>query len=340
MVTALSSFEQFLQGFEASDWDRAVSEIMADVHEVDRTATSIWFKFYPLALYRALAAADDSAALAKRLLMQGNYKLKDQIGSSHQFLYGHRFWPQAKQAVEARTASFAAPGATLSGEIRAVAGVVAQQTGAAESLTLGISAVALMTLVQSGLALFKAAPAQMLLDKSHARRKPEQVLAERARDDSQGPLGFLRTIDKKWSVCYNENKSSARFRIMDDEQIASAAAKDQSQNWSAQDARCIEGPIPVECRSAACGTCWVGVLGGREKLSDVATLEGKRIKQFGYINTDEAQPEIRLACMAQARGTVSIVIPPWNGVFGKQALDKAHEAEAVAATQADPVTAT
>jgi uncharacterized 2Fe-2S/4Fe-4S cluster protein (DUF4445 family) len=26
---------------------------------------------------------------------------------------------------------------------------------------------------------------------------------------------------------------------------------------------------------------------------------------------------IRLACQAQAQGAVSIVIPPWNGVFGK-----------------------
>jgi len=26
---------------------------------------------------------------------------------------------------------------------------------------------------------------------------------------------------------------------------------------------------------------------------------------------------IRLACQAQARGAVSVVIPPWNGQFGK-----------------------
>jgi uncharacterized 2Fe-2S/4Fe-4S cluster protein (DUF4445 family) len=59
------------------------------------------------------------------------------------------------------------------------------------------------------------------------------------------------------------------------------------------------------------------VLGGAEKLSDVARLEGKRIKEFGYIVTDEPKPLIRLACQAQISGAVSIVIPPWNGVFGK-----------------------
>ena len=41
------------------------------------------------------------------------------------------------------------------------------------------------------------------------------------------------------------------------------------------------------------------------------------IKEFGYINTDEPKPIIRLACMAQTTGAVSIVIPPWNGIFGK-----------------------
>ena len=73
----------------------------------------------------------------------------------------------------------------------------------------------------------------------------------------------------------------------------------------------------MECRSASCGTCWVGVLGGAEKLAEVATRESKKIKEFGYIETDEPKPLIRLACQAQAEGAVSIVIPPWNGVFGK-----------------------
>ena len=86
--------------------------------------------------------------------------------------------------------------------------------------------------------------------------------------------------------------------------------------------RRIEGPIPVECRSASCGTCWVGVLVGAEKLTDVAAREGKKIKEFGYVETSEAKPLIRLACQAQALGAVSIVIPPWNGVFGKYLKQK------------------
>jgi hypothetical protein len=49
----------------------------------------------------------------------------------------------------------------------------------------------------------------------------------------------------------------------------------------------------------------------------VAAREAKKIKEFGYIDTTESKPLIRLACQAQAYGAVSIVIPPWNGVFGK-----------------------
>ena len=60
-----------------------------------------------------------------------------------------------------------------------------------------------------------------------------------------------------------------------------------------------------------------GSSGRRRKISDVAVREGKKIKEFGYIDTAEPKPLIRLACQAQAMGAVSIVIPPWNGVFGK-----------------------
>ena len=62
---------------------------------------------------------------------------------------------------------------------------------------------------------------------------------------------------------------------------------------------------------------WRGVLGGAEKLADVAAREGKKIKEFGYIDTAEPKPLIRLACQAQAGGAISVVIPPWNGQFGK-----------------------
>ena len=78
-----------------------------------------------------------------------------------------------------------------------------------------------------------------------------------------------------------------------------------------------EGPIPAQCRSATCGTCWVGVLGGREKLSEIEPYETRRLREFGYIDVTETRPIIRLACQARASGNVTIVIPPWHGFVSR-----------------------
>ena len=54
-----------------------------------------------------------------------------------------------------------------------------------------------------------------------------------------------------------------------------------------------------------------------QKSSRTSAAREKKIKEFGYVDTSEPKPLIRLACQAQALGAVSIVIPPWNGVYGK-----------------------
>jgi len=311
-------FETYLKGQGEEAWAATLTTLLRSVHEVDKNATQIWFSFYPLSLFRAFKAAEDPEKLAAQLLLKGVYQLKDQIDSSHKFLYGHRYWAEVKKAVEAYAAGFnAAETSQLSDQILKIARQVAQTGGLDESLIVGITAVAFMTIQQTGLATFKNAKGEMLLDRNHARKSPEQVLRQRAVDDSQGLLGFLKTVDKKWTVTHDENDDAAKYKLNNAQDLAWGAEADRSRNWRELDPRRVEGPIPVECRSASCGTCWVGVLGGAEKLSDVAVREGKQIKEFGYIDTTEPKPLIRLACQAQALGAVSIVIPPWNGVFGK-----------------------
>jgi len=311
-----TQFESYLKQHDEESWSATLTTLLRSIHEVDRNATQIWFSFYPLSLFQALEQAEDPGKLTQQLLMQGNYWLKDQIDSSHTFLYGHRFWPEVKSAVQKYARAFSG-GRSLADEILAVAKEAAKQAKADESLVVGITAVAFMTIKQAGYAAFEAAPGNMLLDKKHARKSPADVLRERAVDDSQGFFAFLKTVDKKWTVTYDENDERAKYRLNHLQDLAWGAAGDRSRNWREIDPRRIEGPIPVECRSASCGTCWVGVLGGAEKLSDVAAREGKKIKEFGYVDTSESKPLIRLACQAQAQGAVSIVIPPWNGVFGK-----------------------
>jgi ferredoxin len=337
-------FENFLRGHDEADWARALESLLPDIHEVDRNATSIWFAFFPLALARALEQSDEPEKLAARLLIQGKYRLEDQIDSSHVFLYGHRYWPEVKRAVAARAAEAAngTPGADalaahIHEVVREVASDVAAQKKVEASLVLGIAAVALMTLRQVGLEAFAAAPGEVQLEGRSARQSPEKIVRERARDDNQGLLGFLRTTDKRWTVVWNESDPTARFQMIQHQEVASAAATDK-RDWSRVDPRCTvdEGPIPVQCRSASCGTCWVGVLGGAEKLTAVSPRERKAMQLFGYVDTDDPKPIIRLACQAQGEGAVSIVIPSWNGVFGKylRRLREEEAAEAAAGSQA------
>ena len=320
-VQGKTPLEIFLDRHDDGDWSRVVGELLPSIHEVDRNATRVWFAFFPLALLRALEAAEDPAALAQKLLLQGEYYLKNQIDSSHTFLYGHRFWKRTKRVVTelASDQSAPAPNTTLPALVRDVAARVAEHKRVDASLTLGIAAVALMTLQQVGLEAFGAARGVMFIDERHAHRSPEQVLRERAKDDGQGLFGFLRTTDKRWTVTFDENDSTARFKMFQGQEIASAAPTHPRKDWPEVDPRCTvgEGPIPVQCRSASCGTCWVGVLGGAEKLSPVDERERRVMQQLGYVDTDEPRPLIRLSCQAQGFGAVSVVIPPWNGVFGK-----------------------
>lgn len=328
-TNTLSSDNDFINRLHAqtlTDWNQTLDVLAAEIHEVDRNATRIWFHFFPLDLFLALEEAEDAAELARDLLLEGNYQLSTQVDTSAHFLYAHRFWATVKQTLAAYAKEHSANDNSfaLTDVAREIARRAAETLKQDSSLLLGISLVALMTLRQTNLNLISTPVDERAIKALHTNQNPNQILRGRAKDEGQGLFGFLRNADKRWTITYDEAKADYRFKCVNEEELASGAARDQHQDWRAMDARCIEGPIPVQCRAAACGACWVGVLGGAEKLTPVnQRLEGKNIREFGYINTDDAQPVIRLACMAQALGAASIVIPPWNGFFGKYLQKKA-----------------
>ena len=196
--------------------------------------------------------------------------------------------------------------------------MIAEKLKVDASLVVGITAVGLMTLNQVGLETFNAASGDIEKPKGLMSKSPDQIVKARAEDDSQGVFGFLKTVNKKFSIIYDENSSNARFPITNDQEIAGASALDRSQNWQEKDSRCWEGPVPVECLSASCGTCWIGVIAGQEKLSDVSGRERRAMKVFGYNQPDDEKPFLRLGCQAKALGNATIAIAPWNGVFGKK----------------------
>jgi len=99
MENSGSLFEAFLYSHDDAKWQAVLDTLLPSIHEVDKRATQIWFTFYPLALLNALQQTEDVKALTRKLQLSGNVYLVDQIDASHHFLYGHRFWPEVKEAV-------------------------------------------------------------------------------------------------------------------------------------------------------------------------------------------------------------------------------------------------
>ena len=302
-------FQSFLKQHDAAAWQRTIEALLPHIHEVDRDATQIWFHFFPLELAEAIAESSDLAQLAITLRLDGNFNLADQLDSSHWFLYGHRYWPQVKAAIVERAESSAAPPSL---ELSALVRDLAKN----DPLKVGIAAVGLMTLQQVGLAAFRGdnGPAKA---GHYVQKSPEQIIAARKKNDSQGLVGMFRGIRAQYTVTFDERRSDARFTVINQQHLTTASAND-TRDYSTELRGTVEGPIPAQCRTASCGTCWVGILGGNEHLSPVDAHEKKRMKEFGYINTADPKPLIRLACQAIASGNVTLVIPPWNGFIGKR----------------------
>jgi ferredoxin len=323
----MTNLESYLAKFSEADWLAAIDELSPAIHEVDRNATQIWFRFYPLSLARFVGEAEDKEETRRALAMQGDFGLEDKIDSSHSFLYGHRFWKAIKAAIEAESVTFEGDEIALTEEISQISGMIAEKIKADPSWLLGITAIGMMTLNQVGLDAFKAADGVSEKPMGIMGKSPDAIVADRAKDDSQGVFGFLKTVNKKYSVRYQDALASGRFEIINEEDIASASARDQSKDWKMRDERCWEGVVPVECRSASCGTCWVGVLGGQDNLSEVRRLERRAMKIFGYNQPDDPKPYLRLACQSKSIGNVTIVIPPWNAVFGKKVYGNVEDLE-------------
>jgi ferredoxin len=300
---------------DQDDWATALDELAPHIHPVDRVATRIWFRFFPLQLADAVAGTTDRAALERRLRLEGRYDLADQVDSSHWFLYGHRYW----HAVTSQMASAgpdAAP-ASLAAAIRHLASQAADAVRADVSLLLGISAAAMMTRQQVGAAACNrpAGLASGTLPPQSSPDEPDEIVSRRQRDDAQGVFGVFRGQRRRYSVWFDERRPDGRFPIVNQQHVTTAGAVD-TRAYEYDRGYSQSGPIPAQCRSGSCGTCWVGVLGGAEKLSEVERLEARRLKECGYLDDAAGTPFIRLACMARAAGNVTIVIPPWNGFIG------------------------
>ena len=321
-----NAYTDALEKRSEAEWLATVESLLPEIHEVDRNAVQIWFRFYPLDLLNYLESSENPEEAMKGMAMDGDFGVLDKIDASHRFLYGHRYWPQVKDVITKRAETLDGFG-DLANEIRTLTHLASVKAKTTEPLILGITAVGLMTLVQVGLEEFKKAPGVAEQPRGLMAKSPEQIVSERGKDDSQGIFGFLKTVDKKFSVAFKAFTSEGKFPIINDEEIASASQKDNTRDWQSLDYRCWQGPVPIECTSASCGTCWVGVVGGQEKLTEPSPRERRAMKIFGYNQPETEKPFLRLACQARAHGNVHIVIPPWNAVFGKKVRGNVEDVE-------------
>jgi ferredoxin len=296
--------------FDQSAWDDAVEAILPDVHAVDREATRIWFCFWPLKL-AGIAASGDPDESKRRHALDGHYRLSDQIDSSVEMFYGRRFWPEVKQAVLSRKIE-REPSSTPAQSIREVASGVASVVSVSDSIVLGIAAAGLMAFQQLG--DLKPACGAVPHAGSERQRSPEAVLAERGKRRSKVWKRLL--AGRTHVITWDETSAGRTFDAQAGQNLTMAAALDPLDH-RARDPRCIEGPIPVQCRSGACGYCWVGVIAGREGLSEITPFERERLEEFGYAShaDGETHPAVRLACQCRVEGNATLVLPPWNGVL-------------------------
>ena len=299
----------FLEHKPQKAWLEALDALREDVHPVDREASHVWFSFWPLELSEALRAAEGPDEMARMMDLEGEWKLEKQMDASVAFLYGARHWVAVKHAILTESARD-----TLAKTIRGVALRVSETEKVAKSLVLGISAVGLMVFRQVGYEVFEKmadspAEGELLIE------NPDRIVRKRKRESLDGVLSFLKGVNRKFEVRWNDRARNGSFRAINGEDIAMAGAQAQG-DYRTLDYRRIDGPVPVECRVGSCGYCWIGILEGRENLSAISDFERERLRYFGYdtINDpDDEQPRIRLACQAQCQGDVTLAIAPWNG---------------------------
>ena len=300
----------FLEGQSQKAWLDALGELGPAMHPVDRDATLIWFAFWPLDLKEALESPEGAEEMARAMDLEGEWRLEEQIDSAVAFLYGAHYWAPVKKAV----LGYDGEGASLAETISTIANTVAEAEKVDVGLVLGITAIGLMTLGQLGQDAFekiadKPAEGELL------HKKPDRVIARRKRESRDGLLTFLKGINRRWEVRWNERTKNGTFRAVTGQDIAMAGDAVEEE-YRSLDYRRVAGPVPVECRVGSCGYCWVGLLEGRDKLSEISKSERERLAYFGYdtINDEnDKHPLIRLSCQSQSHGDVTLAIAPWNG---------------------------
>jgi hypothetical protein len=94
-------------------------------------------------------------------------------------------------------------------------------------------------------------------------------------------LGFLRTVNKKWTVTYDENDDRAKYRMNHVQDLAWGAAADSSRNWREIDPRRVEGPIPLNADPRRVGRVGLVYLAARRSCRTSQRVKERRLRSLG-----------------------------------------------------------
>ena len=64
--------ETYLSKFTGAEWLAAVEAMLPCIHEVDKNAVQIWFRFFPVDLHKFVAAADDVVSAIISVIVEGD----------------------------------------------------------------------------------------------------------------------------------------------------------------------------------------------------------------------------------------------------------------------------
>ncbi|MXZ35784.1 MAG: (2Fe-2S)-binding protein [Acidobacteria bacterium] len=312
MAADKTVFESYLHRLGEDDWAESLVRILPRIHPADSRATRIWFAFWPLKLRLALDGTPDPAQVFKDLQLDGKPRLEEQIDASVAFLFGSHYWPEVKQAVAAYAEEALEPQETsLDSHILELAGRLAARLQVEQSLLAGIVSVGVMVLRQVGRSSLATCAGE---PSPNGRPKSAAGVMKLRRGRGWKSLIWK---SRKYRVTFDESVSESCYEALDGQDLSMASGSDP-RDFRESDPRRVAGPVPVQCRSGACGYCWIGVLAGEENLSEMTAFEKRRLEYFGYAPPAEIarkHPAVRLACQSKCYGDVSIVVPPWNGVL-------------------------
>ena len=319
-----STLYSHLSRYSPADWAAAVDTLSASVHPIDQNATRIWFAFFPLKPASRAGSrggrAEREAAVVQTLRLMGRWRLVDQIDSSHAFLFAHRYWPQVKSAVTSfdqsiteatplrggrhvgrggRGAHRARRSRDARRDVRGGAhdappGRTGRAHGGARTDSSG--GCRARAVAASG---HEAAGARRLAGSVRLPARPHEALDGDVRRER-----FGREVRRHQRPGDRDGGADRQAGLSRSRSALHAGRGTDSRRVPRRVMRHVLGRRARRRRQA---------LAGRR------SRRAASVQMFGYLDSQEPKPLIRLACQAKAHGAVSIVIPPWNGFLSKQA---------------------